>query len=300
MLIIINLYFLRGVQMYIGKVIRDIRINKNIPSNKVYNNLLSRPAIAKFEKGLSDTTVGKFFEILNMLNITLEEFEVIYKNAENKDLLYTRKYIEAYYNKNVSVLKQITFDAKKDYLETGHEKYRHYQALVSLLIDELNGTNEYRDELVVIQNYLMNCNSWGYYEVTLFTNTLSFYSNEIIDLVYLRAKNTLLMLKNIKRYRNEVALMLFNILEMKIISKQVNSAKFYLSELNKIKLDVVDNMYIQAMIKYFTAILDLIDGQYLEDVILNISEMFGLLELDSKREQCLNFYNKVKTLYNIS
>ncbi|MFB7159710.1 helix-turn-helix domain-containing protein [Lysinibacillus sp. NPDC056232] len=286
--------------MHVGKVIRDIRINKNIPSNKVYKNILSRPAIAKFEKGLSDTTVEKFFKILNVLNITLEEFEVIYKNAGNKDLLYTRKYIEAYYKKNVAALKQIAFDVKKEYLETGNEKFRHYQALVLLLIEELNGTNKCREELDVIQNYLMNCNSWGYYEVTLFTNTLSFYSNELIDLVYSRAMNTLLILKNLKRYRNEVALMLFNILEIKIVSKKVSSAKFYLTELNNIKLDVVDNMYIQAMIKYFTAILDLIDGKYQEDVVFKIAEMFEFLGLDSKKSQCLSFYNKVKTLYSIA
>ncbi|KPN96720.1 helix-turn-helix domain-containing protein [Lysinibacillus sp. ZYM-1] len=286
--------------MYVGKVIRDIRISKNIPSNKVYKNILSRPAIAKFEKGLSDTTVEKFFEIINVLNITLEEFEVIYKNDGNKDLLYTRKYIEAYYNKDLAALKQITIDAKKDYLITGNEKFRHYQALVSLLIDDLNGTTEYREDLDVIQNYLMNCNNWGYYEVTLFTNTLSFYSNELIDLVYSRAKNTLLMLKNIKRYRNEVALMLFNILEIKIVSKKISRAKFYLTELNKIKLDVVDNMYIQAMIKYFTAILDLIGGKCQEEAVLNITEMFAFLGLDSKKDQCLSFYNKVKTLYSIA
>ncbi|MER2007027.1 MAG: hypothetical protein ABS939_06200 [Psychrobacillus sp.] len=285
--------------MYVGKVIRDIRISKDLPSNKVYKNILSRPAIAKFEKGLSDTTVEKFFEIINVLNITLEEFEVIYKKEENKDLHYTRKYIEAYYNKDIAALKQITIDAKNDYLITGNEKFRHYQALVSLLVDDLSGTDDYGSELNILQDYLMNCNSWGYYEVTLFTNTMSFYSNELIDLVYSRAKNTLLMLKNLKRYRNEVALMLFNILEIKIVSKDVRKAVFYLNELNEIKVDVVDNMYIQAMIKYFKAILDLINGNGQEETVLRIIEMYDFLELDSKKEQCQTFYNKVKSLYSI-
>lgn len=272
--------------MYVGKVIRDIRISKNLPSNKVYKNILSRPAIARFEKGLSDTTVEKFFEIIDVLNITLEEFEVIYKKEENKDLHYTRKYIEAYYNKDVVVLKQITIDAQNDYMITGNVKFRHYQALVSLLIDDLSGTDDYGSDLNVLQDYLINCNNWGYYEVTLFTNTMSFYSNELIDLVYSRAKNTLLMLKNLKRYRNEIALMLFNILEIKIVSKDVRKAVFYLKELNEIKDDVVDNMYIQAMIKYFKTILDLINGNGQEDTILKIIEMYDFLELESKKEQC--------------
>lgn len=45
----------------------------------------------------------------------------------------------------------------------------------------------------------------------------------------------------------------------KIIS-YVRKAVFYLKELNEIKDDVVDNMYIQAMIEYFKTILDLING----------------------------------------
>ena len=56
----------------------------------------------------------------------MEEFEVIYKKEENKDLHYTRKYIEAYYNKDVVALKQITIDAQNDYMITGNVKFRHY------------------------------------------------------------------------------------------------------------------------------------------------------------------------------
>ncbi|MEA0565466.1 MULTISPECIES: hypothetical protein [Lysinibacillus] len=83
--------------MEVGEVIKKIRMNKNIPSNKVYKDVLSRPAAAKFEKGLSDTSVKKFLYILDTLNISLEEFEVIYKGAEDKDLKYTSNYINAYY-----------------------------------------------------------------------------------------------------------------------------------------------------------------------------------------------------------
>ncbi|WP_084591300.1 Rgg family transcriptional regulator [Ureibacillus sinduriensis] len=155
------------------------------------------------------------------------------------------------------------------------------------------------EELNFIQSYLINCNSWGYYEITLFTNTLSFYSNELIDSVYYRAMNTLLILKNIKRYRNEVALMIFNILEIKIVSKNVGSARYYLAELNKIKIDVIDNMYLQAMIKYFTAILDLISRKCQEEDVLRIAEMFDFLGMDTKKNKCLTFCDKVKTLYDI-
>lgn len=285
--------------MQIGPVIREIRISKNIPSNKVYKNILTRPAIAKFEKGLSDTSVEKFFLILEALNITLEEFEVLYYQTENKDFQYTKQYAEAYYNKNIDELRNIAQSAKKDYDFTGNVKYRHYQALVLLLIDQLKENHENEKEQAIIRDYLMECNTWGYYEITLFTNTIAFHSIELIDSVYSRATNTLLLLKNLKRYRNEIALMLFNILEKTIINKNTNRAKFYLSELKVLKNDVLDNMYIQTMIKYFTAIIDMIDGQDRDEIIMKIVDTFKFLEISSKEDQCYTFYQKVKKLYQL-
>ena len=105
--------------MYVGKVIRDIRISKNIPSNKVYKNILSRPAIAKFEKGLSDTTVEKFFEIINVLNITLEEFEVIYSLHEDNIYKYC-----LYYLRDVEKASDITREAFLNF-------YKYYETVDS-------------------------------------------------------------------------------------------------------------------------------------------------------------------------
>lgn len=282
--------------MYIGKVIREIRKNKNISSNKVYGNLLSRPAISKFEKGLSDTTAEKFLLILKNLNITLEEFEVIYMDNENKDLQYSRLYINAYYNKDIVALKKIALKASNDYNFTKNEKYRHYEAISLLLLDVVNGSSDYQDEIKLLQSYLLNCNVWGYYEVTLFTNSVSFFSNELVDLVYKRAKNVLIN-RNLKRYRNELAILLFNIIEMKISSKNVASAKYYFNELENFKFDVLDNLYTQVMIKYFQEILQMIALKQDNSRINRIIEIFDFIGLDSKKLQCISFYEKTKMLY---
>lgn len=68
-----------------GKVIKSIRLSKKLKSKNVYNNILSRPASSRFEKGLSDTTSKKLFEILSNLNISLEEFYFIYNGYKIED-----------------------------------------------------------------------------------------------------------------------------------------------------------------------------------------------------------------------
>ncbi|MFT9817317.1 helix-turn-helix domain-containing protein [Lysinibacillus sp. NPDC056185] len=286
--------------MKIGELIRELRLQKNVRSNVLYKNLLSRPAIVKFERGESDTTAEKFLKMLDYLNITLEEFSIIYNDEENKDLDYTRKYVEAFYNQDVDALYLIVEQVENEYKLTHNLKFLHFRSLILLLIDDLLGTKEHTKEIELLQEYLMNCESWGYYEITLFANSLSFYSIELIDLVYDRTKKTLQRYQNLTRYRNEIALIIFNILEKKITCMDIDGAKKYLAELEKVQVSVIDNMYMQTMIKFFSALISLIDGDTSKNkTILEIINVFTLLELKLKFTQCLELYEKVQEIYNL-
>ena len=91
--------------MKTGEVIRYLRVSKNIKANVLYFNILSRPAILKFEKGISDTTTEKLFLILNRLNVTLEEFYYIYNmKIENEDNRFLRTYFESFNSADINKL----------------------------------------------------------------------------------------------------------------------------------------------------------------------------------------------------
>lgn len=286
--------------MYIGKTIKIIRENKHIKSNILYKNILTRPAIVKFEKGLADTTVTKFLQILENLNITLEEFESIHTNISSKNLYYTNGYIDAYNTRNEIRLHSLIVEAQAEYLKTGNERYNHYYALMSLLLSELNSQTVNSNHIYIIQNYLMNSNSWGYYEVTLFTNTLSFYSNELIDLVYEKARNILISTPYKNRYRDEFAILLCNIIEFKLLNKNIESAQFYLSEFKNQELSKLDNMYTQTMFRYFAEIIEYILTYQNEDILLKIIDIFDFLNLKNEKTRYLTFYTKIKELYCIT
>lgn len=160
--------------MYIGQTVRTIRLNKNIKSSIAYKDILSRSVAINFEKGLADTTVNKFFKIIDNLHITLEEFEAFHLNQENKHAYYTNGYIDAFYHKNITKLTQLIDQSSHDYKITGNEKYNHYCAIMSLLLAELQNSNDYEHHVFILQSYLINCNTWGYYEITLFTNTVQY------------------------------------------------------------------------------------------------------------------------------
>lgn len=285
----------------IGETIKTIRTAKKITSKSLYNNILSRPSIARFERGLSDTSATKLFIILERLNITLEEFEKIRNDVENKDFLYTVEYIEAFYRKDIVRLRELAELANKDYKKTSNFKYLHYRATINLLIDDIQKTKLYRDEVKILQSYLVTCETWGYYEIKLFSNSLNFYSDELIEIVYKRVKQTLMEFQVIKRYKNEIAILIFNILEKKVSNGDIKAAVFYINELEKIKSMVIDNMYLQSMIKFFTGIVLLMSGDLRKQrEIEKIIEFLGFLDLNYKEEQCRILYEKVLKDSNLS
>lgn len=287
--------------MFVGETIKEIRINKNIRSNVLYKNILSRPAISNFEKGLSDTTVEKFFILLDRLHITLEEFEVIHRKKEDTDFFYTLRYIDFFYKRDIESLKKLSIKAKSDYEVTNNEKFNHYNALITLLVDYLKEKNNSKEALDTIKGYLDDCDNWGYYEITLFTNSLIFFPNSYIDIMYAKVKNKLAEYQRFSRYRNEAAILLFNILEKKIIDKSTFNINFYLSELQSIQSHTLDNMYIQTMIKFFLIINTVIlEKKTYSEEVYTIVNFLEFVELNSKAKQCIKFYKRVLEIYLIT
>lgn len=269
--------------------------------NTLYSSLLSRQAALKFESGASDTTVSKFLIILDRLNLSLEEFQSLYLSSDNKN--YTTQYINLFYKKDIEALKSLSQEAEIEYKNTNLEKFNHYSALTLLMIDYLSNKEETNHlALKVIVDYLFTCDEWGYYEITLFTNSLIYIPSEFVDIVYPRVKKKFMLTENLLRYRNEAAIILFNILEKKILEKDVKKVKLYLTELHQIKDSTLDNMYIQTMIKYFTVISSpIINKDIQEDIkqqIIVIIDFFNFIELKSKAEQCQAFFGRVQEIYD--
>lgn len=287
--------------MKIGLMIKKLRINKKIRSKNFYKGLLTRPAIVKFENGESDTSVERFLKMLQRLNITLEEFYYLYHEPNNVDdqLLSVAAYKQAFYNMDIAKLQIIAKASKEKYLEIGNEKYLHNKALVNLLMDSIEQKKRYQDDLDVIRQYLVECDFWGYYELTLFINTLSFYSNEFIDIAYKKTKENLTNYQHLIRYKNEISILLFNIIEKKIRSNNIKSAYFYLNELTKLDNSSIDNMYMKTMYKYFSGLLGLIEGHETRlDEINKVIEILEFLDMKHKANQCQLLLNTV--IQNIS
>lgn len=191
--------------MEVGKTIKYIRLSKKMKSKNVYTNILSRPAISKFEKGLSDTSTEKLFKILANLNISLDEFYFIYNshNIEN-DSDFFNEYSHAFYLSDLKRLNHLKMINDQKYQLTNQIKQLHYSALCDLTISYISNNQINRESFNILKLYLLECEEWTYYELVLFTNSLDFFPEDLILLLYKRTKKKLEDFSQLRKYNNEV------------------------------------------------------------------------------------------------
>ena len=284
------------MEMKIGEVIGAIRKNKNLKSKDVYKGILSRPAISRFEKGhSSDTTTDKFFQILDNLNLSLEEFHFLYDgNKANTDAMMISAYSEAYYAKDIPKLAVLEEEVKNRFEETSKIKYLHHASIVHLLRCNLSELPFPHKELAVIKDYLFQCETWNYYELVLFTNSLDFFPEEVLDAVYTKAKEKMTEFNQLKRYKNELFSLISNILVLQLEKNNLEKSLLYYADLEK-TLSTSDNrMYEHAMLLFFKELIAVMQHKEDTEKLTAILQTFKLLDMERIGNQCAGLLEIVR------
>ncbi|MBD8035763.1 hypothetical protein H9635_03350 [Solibacillus sp. A46] len=289
----------------IGETIKRLRLAKKIPSQSLYTDLLSRQARSNFEKGESDTTVSKFFILLDRLNISLDEFYVLHTQKESVEFHLFTDIASVYYKKDIEGLILLINKLSEEYKRTNNIKYYHYKIMVENMLRILKNESPSED-FEQLSNYLMNCDSWGYYEIMLFSNSINYFSQDLIDIVFKRSKDIITNFRILRRYRNEYAMLLLNIINKNILESNFPVAVKYYKEYEEMEEVLQNDMYFQTMRIYFREVLEIVTNKKratedLEKVITYL----GYFNMSNKQKQCiallekLNFQVEKKTNKNL-
>ncbi|MGN7479189.1 hypothetical protein ACTHOQ_15190 [Solibacillus silvestris] len=278
----------------IGIIIKEIRLSKKISSETLYKGVFSRQARSNFEKGISDTTVNKFFIILDRLNLSLEEFYVAFTQNENAELHLFNNIAPVFYGKDIAGLKLLITTLKEEYKKTNNIKYYHYQIMAKCMLNSLNNKAASND-FEILSNYLNNCESWGYYEIMLFSNSINYFSQELIDTVFKRVKNTIINFQKLQRYKNEYSMLLLNIITKSLFEFKYQIAKKYFKEYEKLADILQNDMYYQSMKIYFHEVISImINKEHPTDELEKIVTIIGYLNMKNKQKQCIDLLKHLK------
>lgn len=196
-----------------GETIRMIREQKGYTMKELAHKILSVSFLSKFERGESDITLGLFNKLIGRLMITMEEFLFIHNDYKiNSIELFFQEAGFAYYNrdkKKINHLKQIEMMKwEKHKIESYYYNYL-FLKVYALILDngDISTTKEDIDRL---SDYLFRVESWGYYEMMLYSSTMLFIETERVVLLSKITYEKCNRYKNWDKYNSIITSILIN------------------------------------------------------------------------------------------
>ncbi|GMA68937.1 MutR family transcriptional regulator [Leuconostoc litchii] len=190
--------------MTIEKTFYRLRKNKKITLTALSDQNASASFIGKFEKGQSNMSVSRFFKLLEKMHVSQAEFEfLLLENNEN----YLSKRIKLIDNQAITkkLIQDFYKTVKKDQTEKNGDNTPEFllilaNGLLLLLNQEVKEwpSNELYVLAKPVQDYLLGVETWGIYELQIFTLT-SFMLPA--DILYLLTK---LAIKRVQLYEHSL------------------------------------------------------------------------------------------------
>lgn len=231
----------------LGKTLRKVREGKQVSINSISDKHLSKSQISRFERGESEISCIRLINILDKLNISLDEFLILYDNDYTKTETFIKliQYIrQEYATKNIKNITKLLFDTS-DY-DLDPFKKTMIKSIIYTLDNTIKPTE---DELLKLTDYLFKVEKWGYYEIILLGNcvrTIEYTSYFLLTIEMLKNYIYSSLNKTNKRLVTQLAI---NCLILSIDKEKFHNCTFLIAEITKL-LDNELNYYEQTVFLY--------------------------------------------------
>lgn len=168
-----------------GKVFRQLRRDRHITQATLCNGKLTQSALSKFERGTTMLGVDTFFTLLQKINVSPDEFLFI---ANGYQMTQQARIREALVTANnigdFNTLRLL--GAQLANLSHPTQADRYLQALATACLQLQNastpeaGLAAATKALASVRAHLISVETWGVYELRLYTNTLYLYTPEVL------------------------------------------------------------------------------------------------------------------------
>ncbi|CYT87020.1 helix-turn-helix domain-containing protein [Streptococcus suis] len=158
-----------------GQTFKFIREGKGKSLAEVARGHLSTSQLSRFENGESDITISKLFGVLAELNVDFDEYCYASQDFQRDELTIILEQLrQSIYGRDIMKIRKMLSDqlvkAQGDYRR---EFYRLNAVLIKIKLSDLDQVTKVSlDELTYLTDYLFRVENWGYYELTLFANTM--------------------------------------------------------------------------------------------------------------------------------
>ena len=167
----------------LGKVFREFRISKNYSLKEAAGEACSTSQLSRFELGESDLATSRFFEILDNIHVTLENFIVKARNFQHHEhVSLMAQIIPLYYSNDIAGFQKLQREQLEKVKSSNNPLYFELNwILLQGLICQRDASYSMKQiDLDKVADYLFKIEEWTMYELILFGNLYSFYDVEYV------------------------------------------------------------------------------------------------------------------------
>ncbi|MCZ2735099.1 Rgg/GadR/MutR family transcriptional regulator [Lacticaseibacillus rhamnosus] len=169
-----------------GQRFREIRKAFKLTLKDLDSDQITYSQIAKFERGEQMITVDKLFYLLNCVGLTPNEFFYDFRDPKFPDFeQLTDKMVSYFQNNETDKIIELIHNFENT--ESGSTTYHSLNSIMLRIVaNELDSNIVVTDdEIQFLSDYLFSVDMWTTYDITLFSNSITFLPPELIEVLTL-------------------------------------------------------------------------------------------------------------------
>lgn len=170
-------------RMELGEFYKELRLARKLKQSDVACEGLTASQLSKFELGQSMLSADKLILAIQGINVTFDEFGHKLNNyQESPHMRFGRKVVDRFAHQDIAGLEQLLEEVEREQMA---ETYRRLNAIV--IKDAIHSLDKSyplaEEDSEFLTTYLYAIESWTWFELYIFCNTMPFLSNQ--DLIFL-------------------------------------------------------------------------------------------------------------------
>lgn len=213
-----------------GNIMRKLREERSISQASLAGNLYSRDNISRFERNNSNINLNMFFHSLDRMNLSLEEY-AIFQQLEEPSLKEILKN---------DFKKALDTELGESYLQELYSEYEASNDIYYLYLYSLGRILRHKiqnlpldlsKDIQIIKQHLDTVESWGFFELMMYVNTLFLFEDSYIRQNYQLVIQKFNSFSHSAKFQHLKIRFLLNSLTLAFERKQFEMIDPYLTEL---------------------------------------------------------------------
>lgn len=218
-----------------SKLVRKLRRERNLSQEELARGISQRSTLSSFERQGTRLSFELLHAYLARMNVTLEEYEFLFRGQkltqqQEVSVLLASKLSEPY---DAMFAKELLTMYQKTDTFYYYSLYAQYCAVRHFRKDNLAKTEMNRITKTV-KSYLDGIQTWGRFELRLFTNCLCLFSDAYIQFQFVEAVHYMRMYKDSMIYMDDLQRFIITGLTVAYQRKAEKSCRLFLNELKKL------------------------------------------------------------------